>query len=76
MWTEGRRLIRGRVPHGVASAFTFFGVKIPFKAACFEEKIYREVKKVEENREEKEKPQRTSGSPSRTERTFRNKSLS
>jgi hypothetical protein len=31
-----------------ASVFTFFSVKIPFKAACFEERIYREVEEVEE----------------------------
>jgi hypothetical protein len=29
----------------------FFSVKIPLKAACFEEKIYREVEKVEKVRE-------------------------
>jgi hypothetical protein len=31
-----------------ALAFTFFSVKIPVKAACFEERIYRKVEEVEE----------------------------
>jgi hypothetical protein len=34
-----------------AHSFTFFSVKIPLKAAYFEEKIYREVEEVEEGRE-------------------------
>jgi hypothetical protein len=33
---------------GRVSAFTFFSIKIPLKAACFEERIYRKVEEVEE----------------------------
>jgi hypothetical protein len=36
-----------------APAFTFFRVKIPLKAAYFEEKIHRKVEEVEEGREKK-----------------------
>jgi hypothetical protein len=36
-----------------ATSFNFFSVKIPLKTVCLEEKIHHEVKKVEEERENK-----------------------
>jgi hypothetical protein len=37
-----------------AASFAFFSVKIPLKAACFEEKIHREVEKVEEGSQKRD----------------------
>ncbi|MDR1288031.1 MAG: hypothetical protein LBK08_10515 [Treponema sp.] len=50
---------------GRVSAFTFFSIKIPLKAACFEERIYRKVEEVEEIEEveEKEKKEKNHNEP-------------